>query len=599
MTHANAIFHAVCIVSAILASGAASKPLPTHESLVDGSYLEHVWPTGDDRAWAQLVDVEGQPFQHALRIVNVKKMKASHDFQVCVPASKGLSEGDVALVRFYARGEDPNQAHGVARLHVYLQKNMPDGSEELSQRLGLVGEWREFSFPMEISGDIEAGSVALVFGTGFDVQAVEIGGVEILRFGDNVKKVDLPRTYRRYRGSPPGAKWRSEALARIEEHRKTDLVVHVVDRKGNPVSLVDVDVTMTRHSFPFSSVVNVNFLSSGNPDVEPYKEKVLELFNASGTENALKQRSWEKGHTDPRVRQDELSVMDWIQDSGFHMRGHVMVWPGWRHLPERLETMKEEPEKLAAAVRAHIEDIALATEYWVDEWDVVNEPRSNHDLMDVCGQDIMVEWFKQARQLLPDLDLYINDYGILTGYGPGYQEHEAYKKTIRFLLDNGAPLTGIGLQGHFLGRLPKPEEILRVLDDFARFGLRMRVTEFDVRNSDDDTQARFTRDFMTVVFSHPGIVGLQFWGFWEGRHWQPDGAMYRRNWEEKANGRVYRELVFGEWWTRDEGTTDVRGEYVTRGFLGDYNVTVTRGGRAATVTTSLRKGAGPLRIVLE
>ena len=45
------------------------------------------------------------------------------------------------------------------------------------------------------------------------------------------------------------------------------------------------------------------------------------------------------------------------------------------------------------------------------------------------------------------------------------------------------------------------------------------------------------------------------WGFWEGARWIPSGAMMRRDWSLKPNGKVYQDLVFKTWWTNADGKT--------------------------------------------
>jgi hypothetical protein len=63
------------------------------------------------------------------------------------------------------------------------------------------------------------------------------------------------------------------------------------------------------------------------------------------------------------------------------------------------------------------------------------------------------------------------------------------------------------------------------------------------------------------------------WGFWEGRHWLPNAAMYRRNWELKPNGKVWIDLVKTQWWTSAFAILS-NGNFSVRGFKGDYEVQV-------------------------
>jgi endo-1,4-beta-xylanase len=56
------------------------------------------------------------------------------------------------------------------------------------------------------------------------------------------------------------------------------------------------------------------------------------------------------------------------------------------------------------------------------------------------------------------------------------------------------------------------------------------------------------------------------WGFWEGRHWKPRAALWRRDWSVKPNCQAWLDLVHDCWWTKADGRTDAAGSYQTRGF---------------------------------
>ena len=89
------------------------------------------------------------------------------------------------------------------------------------------------------------------------------------------------------------------------------------------------------------------------------------------------------------------------------------------------------------------------------------------------------------------------------------------------------------------------------------------------------------------------------WGFWEGAHWRPRGAMMRRDWSLKPNGEVYKDLVFKRWWTNADGKTGAQGTFAARGFLGDYEIAVKSGGKSKTVRTSLPKDGTRVECVLD
>ena len=63
--------------------------------------------------------------------------------------------------------------------------------------------------------------------------------------------------------------------------------------------------------------------------------------------------------------------------------------------------------------------------------------------------------------------------------------------------------------------------------------------------------------------------------------------MYRSDWSEKPNAKVYKDLVLRQWRTNVDGMTDGTGRFRQRGFHGDYTVVVEAGGRRVETTLSL------------
>jgi endo-1,4-beta-xylanase len=79
------------------------------------------------------------------------------------------------------------------------------------------------------------------------------------------------------------------------------------------------------------------------------------------------------------------------------------------------------------------------------------------------------------------------------------------------------------------------------------------------------------------------------WGWWEGDHWRPNGAMMRKDWTPKPNYHAWRKLIYSDWWTKEQRTTDAAGMVKLRGFLGDYRATVTVDGVTKTIEFTLPK----------
>jgi GH35 family endo-1,4-beta-xylanase len=267
----------------------------------------------------------------------------------------------------------------------------------------------------------------------------------------------------------------------------------------------------------------------------------------------------------------------------------VLIWPGWRNLPKSLRALENDPEALRKQVRSHIGELASRLRGKLEHWDVMNEPFDTFDLMKILGEQEMFEWFKIARAADPGAKLFINDYAILSGGGGDTPHRDHYERTIEFLSKKGAPLDGIGLQGHFGSTLTSPGDLLALLDRFARFKKSLYVTEYDIDIDDEAVARRYTEDFYTTLFSHPQVDGIVMWGFWDSVHWKKNAPMYRADWSLKPSGEVLRELLTRRWRTHESGVTDSRGEFKVRGFLGDYRLTAGSGSQEMSSTVSLPK----------
>ena len=171
------------------------------------------------------------------------------------------------------------------------------------------------------------------------------------------------------------------------------------------------------------------------------------------------------------------------------------------------------------------------------------------------------------------------------------RQRQGYAEFIRMLARQGTPVDDIGCQSHFsISTLTSPETVYEILEQYCQeFRLPMRITELDIdAEEDEQLQADYLRDLLTVAFSHPAITCITQWGFWAGNHWKPRRAIVRKDWTLKPPGVVYQDLVFNRWWTAEKGETDAGGVFKTRGFLGQYRITVTAGDTVKTIDDALR-----------
>ncbi|HSI08570.1 MAG TPA: endo-1,4-beta-xylanase [Rariglobus sp.] len=386
--------------------------------------------------------------------------------------------------------------------------------------------------------------------------------------------------------------WRVEAEARIREHRMAPLRVRVEDAQGRAVSSAEVAVFMRRHAYPFGTAVSPALLLAppGKAQADTYRSVVENFFNYATLENGLKTKTVEvKGLEAP------LAALGWLRERNIALRGHVLTWPSLEMSSKAENAAKDDPEALRAVMRRLFRERLEATApYGLADWDVMNEPTVHNDLLRILGDGQAAEWFRWAREDAPRARLYLNENNVEFAGG----NREGLEQWIRRLQAAGAPIGGIGWQGHMWHRtLPSGQNILDDLDYFAPYGLPVQITEYDADNRfSDEDEARFLDEFLTAWFSHPLTAGFIMWGFQDSLIWNGNAPLFRADWSLKPAGKVWMERVFGRWWTEERGRSDGAGAYEVRGFLGDYEVEAVHGGRREVA--AMRLGPEGARVVL-
>lgn len=315
-------------------------------------------------------------------------------------------------------------------------------------------------------------------------------------------------------------------------------------------------------------------------DANRYRSELVQLFNYAAPGNALKWRPWEG---DPAVAEGTLA---WLASRNIPVRGHAMIWSSWRWdaIPVDVEERQNEPEFVRRRAADHVKTIAETYAGRVPEWDVVNEPLHETDLEDIIGFDERLNWFQLARAGAPNARLFVNDFDILEGPA----KVQAYKTLITDLINAGAAIDGVGMQGHFLGQPPTAEQLVTRLASLAELGLPLQITEFDMNNSwSSEQQAAFMEEVLVASFAEPAMTAFNMWGFWDGNHWLGNAPLFAGDWTLKQSGAVWKDYVFNRWWTDEEVITDATGTAELRAFKGDYKLTIHYKGHTDSLEVSL------------
>lgn len=534
--------------------------------------------------------VTGQDFTEARRFTitqGANPWSSGHTYR----NSASIAVNDVCLVVMWLRSSTSG-----AKVNLFAENATTYAKQFYSTAL-LGNEWTQVFIPFKATSAFGVNQMSIGMHMGLLTQTIEVGGVSAINYTNTATLEQLPLDLNNdfYPGSEPDAPWRADAAASIEQIRKGDLKVVVTNNVGQPLPNATVKIEMQQHEFGFGSAIVSNKFNGGSAQNNIYEQKIYNLdgnghgFNEIVFENDHKWDAWEENWLSSNA--EIGSDINWLEQKGIRVRGHNLVWPKWDAMPDDLYTNRTNRAYMKNRIRQHmfniLQDPGSGGSNCID-WDVLNEITELNDLANAfagapgytTGREIYPEIFRMADSLIPDLKLYINDYVAIEQGDLGNGNIALWRSRIDELVAAGAPVEGIGFQGHFSSLPTGIPRVKEIYDEFYNaYGLEAKVTEYDIdKNVPPATQARYMRDILTVTFAHPSMKAFLIWGFWDGAHWLDNSPIFNLNWTLKPSGEAFIDQVFKQWWTDSTMLTAADGLATLRGFKGKYKVSVTCNG---------------------
>ncbi len=277
------------------------------------------------------------------------------------------------------------------------------------------------------------------------------------------------------------------------------------------------------------TAVNTDALAS-NAD---YATITATQFSTVTPENVMKWEAVEptRGHYDWAAA-DRLVAF--AQRHGQLVRGHVLLWhnqlPGW--LTTGVANGSISNTELRSLLRKHITDEVTHFKGKIWQWDVANEfftdssPSTINDndfWVSHLGIGIVADAFRWAHQADNHALLFYNDYndeGINS-------KSDAIYAFVKHLLAQRVPIDGVGLQLHLDVQYPFPDQMQQNMQRFAKLGLKVAVTEADVRIPlpvDATKQLAQNADYvqsLQACLAVPACISYTLWGFGDAYSWVP------------------------------------------------------------------------------
>lgn len=416
--------------------------------------------------------------------------------------------------------------------------------------------------------------------------------------------------------------WEARVATGIEQHRKGDGTIKLIDKNGKPLSGVTVKLKQKSHQFRFGA--NIFMLDELETDEknEAYKKAFVDVFNMATLPFYWDTLEPERGK--PRYAKDSPKVyrrpapdlcIEFCEKHGIEPREHGLAYewffPKWLHGASIDETKREMERRFAEIAERYADKIRTI--------EVTNELDRACKVKFLEEPEFMMWCFKMAEKYFPNNQLVSNEHTPLTWQDAARSTDKYYSYVAAHML-KGARIDAVGLQYHLYNRREEeyaqtrrtlnPQHLYRNMDLFARLGKPLQLTEVSVpafswEAEDEAIQAEIIEKLYSIWFSHPNVEQIIYWNLVDGYAFGAEqgdmkagenyyhGGLLRFDLSPKPAYLKIKELTQKRWHTEAEITTDANGCADFRGFYGDYEVSVGND----TQTVSLLKNQENMHIL--
>ena len=195
-------------------------------------------------------------------------------------------------------------------------------------------------------------------------------------------------------------------------------------------------------------------------------------------------------------------IANFARQNGIKLRGHCLMWHS--QIGRWMTAEGTTKEQFYARMKNHIQAVVSRYKDVVYAWDVVNEamtddknatdPYRQSAMYRLCGDEFIAKAFQFAREADPKALLFYNDYNECDPV-----KSQRIYNMVKKMKDNGVPIDGIGMQGHYNIYGPLEKEIDDALTLYKTVVKHIHVTELDIRvNEEMGGQLQFSREGVTV-----------------------------------------------------------------------------------------------------
>jgi len=324
-------------------------------------------------------------------------------------------------------------------------------------------------------------------------------------------------------------------------------------------------------------------LTSNN---DAYQASIKAQYDIVTPENCMKPQPIHPSENTYKFKTTDAMV-DWCEKNGLKVWGHTLAWhsqtPAWFFQAVNPKTEEVQPPRQPGGMRfdpnaprltmdemwarsikgemaskkvalkrleKHIKTVVGRYKGRIIGWDVFNESivdggdgttegLRTFSWYKVAGPEVLTKAFKWAHQADPKAKLYYNDYNIEQGAVKNKGKHASSMLLLKRLLKEGAPITGVGIQGHW-HLDTNLADVEKAIENYASLGLKVSITELDVTATGDNSgafgvnqgarkipaenyikQAEVYKKLFEIFMRHSDVIErVTFWGLSDTRSWR-------------------------------------------------------------------------------
>lgn len=361
----------------------------------------------------------------------------------------------------------------------------------------------------------------------------------------------------RVQGQILRGEWVNQTERAIDQHRKSDVLVIVLDREDRAVENAKVRITQTRHAFKLGLTIP----AQGAPPASARELPLYRCFNALALDRLTRwttpDRHWPEpireqiNHWASTLEPIELAFGPVIaSDPANNFDGLAKLEPSF--VGELLS------QRVAAA---------LELDQRVHKFDLYHDTAGTADLRADLGFGVIHRLFEQAHATDHDATHSLRFVNGLDAMGsreiaPRVQSYEVRR----------VPFTGITIEQQFTGQV-QPLALQRTLKDrIAILPAPVTIARFEAGGNSQIAAALNLETILRLLFAEPSINAIYFAGLTEDQHLETNAALIEADGALTASGQLVDDLFAKHWWSNIEAVTDDRGNAMARVFKGWYDI---------------------------